>query len=494
MTGPAVKRDVRDDSGVGVITVLLVMAVMSALVITATALTVNNIGNSSRDRQALAAIATSEAGVAQAIQYLRGGNLSALSCIEPAPGALPGPDCQGATQSWTSATNPRQVRVDGGAGGCVASSDCFKVWIGTVQPFVPNCAARHASPPTPCYGRYRIHSTGVSGNGPGARRVAVDVQAAPNNFPLGVFSEQGFSGNGNVGLHSESIFTGGCMVNRQDDSHPGSGVQFQYDSANNRPVIDLFYDQPAAAHAVGNVSSNNTSCMSSSGGNGPIHRAAACNSTFKYDQDGGGAALTGGDGCYGGYTRSDGSRYPTSSKFTAQDLQNVGYRPRGLTDAQYDALKAQAKAEGTYNVTTASLSATLTGLVAAGLTSPVLYWDNSSVSLSATDLPSAFLRALSTSATCGQNSLTIVVTGPGHDLSYQGGNTAPYVAASIFVPDGTLTGVGGRNTIGTVFAKTVDLGGNIDFYLDNCFVNNPPGGALDVQVTGFREDDSTDVN
>jgi len=132
------KRDLRDDSGVGVITVLLVMAVMSALVITATALTVNNIGNSSRDRQALAAIATSEAGVAQAIQYLRGGNLSALSCTEPAPGTPPGSSCQGATQGWTSATNPRQVRVDGGAGGCVASSDCFKVWIGTVQPFVPN--------------------------------------------------------------------------------------------------------------------------------------------------------------------------------------------------------------------------------------------------------------------------------------------------------------------------------------------------------------------
>lgn len=488
------KRDMRDDSGVGVITVLLVMAVMSVLVTTATALTVNNIGNSSRDRQALEAIATSEAGVAQAIQYLRGGNLSALSCTEPAPGTPPGSSCQGATQSWTSATNPRQVRVDGGTGGCVASSDCFKVWIGTVQPFVPNCASRHETPPTPCYGRYRVHSTGFSGNGPGARRVAVDVQAAPANFPLGVFSEQGFSGNGNVGIHSESIFTAGCMSNRQDDSRSGSGTQFQYDSANNRPALDLFYDQPTAAHAVGDVSTSNRSCGSGSGG-GPIHSSTVrCNSTFRYDQSGSGGALTPGDACYGKYTRSDGTVYPTTSQFTAQDLQNVGYRPRGLTDAQYDALRAQAKAEGTYNPTTASLNATLTGLVNAGISSPVLYWDNASVSLGAGDLPSSFLRALSTASSCTQNSLTIVVTGPGHDLSYQGGNTSPFVVASIFVPDGTLTGQGGRNTIGTVFAKTVDLGGNIDFYLDNCFANNPPGGSLDVQVTGFREDDSTDVN
>jgi len=280
------------------------------------------------------------------------------------------------------------------------------------------------------------------------------------------------------------------MSNRQDDSRSGSGTQFQYDSANNRPAIDLFYDQPAAAHAVGDVSTSNTSC----GGNGPIHASSACNSTFKYDQDGSGGPLTSGGGCYGAYTRSDGSVYPTSSKFTAQDLQNIGYRPRGLTDAQYDALRAQAKAQGTYNPTTASLNATLTGLVNAGISSPVLYWDNASVSLNAGDLPSSFLRALSTSPSCTQNSLTIVVSGPGHNLSYQGGNTSPFVVASIFVPDGTLTGTGGRNTIGTVFAKTVDLGGNIDFYMDNCFANNPPGGALDVQVTGFREDDSTDVN
>lgn len=490
------KRDLRDDTGIGIITVILVMAVMTALTITATALTVNNVGNARRDRQALAALATSEAGVAQAVQYLRGSTLAALTCVEPAAGTAPGPTCQAAQPAspappiWTSFTNPNQVRVDGGTGACIASSDCFKVWIGTVKPFVPSCAGRHTSPPTPCYGEYRIHSTGVSGNGPGARRVAVDVRITPYTFPLGVFSEQGFSGNGNVGIHSESIFTAGCMSNRQDDSHPGSGTQFQYDTVAGRAVIDLFYDQPAAAHAVGNVSTSNTSC----GGNREIHGSSACNSTFKYDQDAMGAPLTPGDGCYGAYTRADGTVYPTTSKFTSQDLQNIGYRPRGLTDAEYDALKAQAQAQGTYNATTASLSGTLSALVAAGISSPVLYWDNASVSLSSGSFPSSFLRSLSTNAACGGNSVTIVVTGPGHNLSYQGGNTAPYLVSSIFVPDGTLTGSGGRNTIGTIFAKTVDLGGNIDFYLDNCFANNPPGAALDVQVTGFREDDSTNVN
>jgi len=482
-----------DDRGLGVITVLLVMAVVGALALTATALTINNINNTSRDRQALAAIATSEAGVAQAVQYLRTGSLSQLTCMEPVAGGAPAGACLTNPTGWTSSSAPRQVRLDGAAGACVVQTDCYKVWIGTVQRYVPNCAARHSSPPGSCFGIYRVHSTGISGNGPGARKVAVDVKVSPYSYPLGVFSEQSFSGNGNVGIHSESIFTGGCMQNRQDDSHNGSGTQFSYDSAAGRTVIDLFYDQPAAAHAVGNVSSSNTSC-GSGGGGGPIHNSSVCNSTFPFDQDGGGGTLTSANsGCYQKYTRADGTKYPTSSKFTQTDLESYGYRPRGLTDAQYDALKAQAQAEGTYNLPVGgSYTALLNGLVSAGVTSPVLFWDNGPVSLSSGQVPSTFLRALDTSPTCATNSLTIVVIGGA--LSYQGGNTSPYLSASIFVPDGTLTGSGGRNTIGTIFAKTVDLGGNVDFYLDECFANNPPGATLDAQVTNFREDDGKDLN
>ncbi|MGB8651570.1 MAG: hypothetical protein WCD35_13030 [Mycobacteriales bacterium] len=484
-----------DDRGIAMLTVILMMAVLGALTLTATAVMVNNLGNSSRDRQSLGALASSEAGVAQAVQYLHGASLGSLTCIEPPAGSAPGPTCQGATQSWVSATNPRQVRVDGGTGGCVAASDCFRVWIGTVQKYVPNCPARHASPPGVCYGIYRIHTTGVAGNGPGARRLAVDVKLRPLSYPLGVFSEQSFSGNGNVGIHQESIFTAGCMFNRQDDSQSGSGVQFTWDAANNRPALDLFYDQPESAHAVGDISTSNTSC-GSKGQSGPIHKTAACNPTFKFDQSGGtkAGALTSGDGCYGAYVRSDGSVYPTTSQFTLQNLQSMyGYRPRGLTDAQYDQLRAMAQSEGTYNLATGSINSTLTALANAGISSPVLYWDNGAVSLKSTDFPSSFLRNLDTSGSCTSNNVTIVVTGPG-GLSYQGGNTAPFLSAAIFVPDGTLTGSGGRNTIGTVYAKTIDLGGNIDFYMDQCFANNPPGATVDVQVINWREDDGTDLN
>ncbi len=482
----------RDDAGIGVITVIMVIAVLTAFLITATTMTVNNLGNTQRDRQSLSALSTSVAGVAQATQFLRSGNIGALTCDEPAAGAAPGATCTGAGPSWTSATYPKEVMVEGAAGACLVASNCFKVWIGTVQRYVPNCPGRHASPPTACSGIYRVHSTGLAGGGPSARKLAVDVKVTPYPFPIGVFADS-LSGNGNVGIHYESIFTNGCMMNRQDDSRNGSGVQFAWDNANNRPVLDLIYDQPTAAHATGDISTSNTSCGSGGGGR-PIHSSSICNTTFPYDQDGSGDALTAGDGCYGAFTRSDGTKYPTTSKFTQADLQNYGYRPRGLTDAQYDALRSQAQAQGTYNISTNNISATLASLVSAGITSPILYWDNSSISLRGSDFPAAFLRGLDSSGTCSSNSVTIVVAGPGHDLTYQGGNTSPYLVASIFVPDGQLTGNGGRNTIGTVFAKTLDLGGNVDFYMDSCFANNPPGATLDAQVTTWREDDSKDIN
>lgn len=495
MTKPLLRRRIRrDEAGIGLITVILVMSVVGALSLTATALTVNNVDNTRRDRQALAALATSEAGVAQAILRLRTGNLGALTCLEPAAGAVPGPTCTGATSSWTSATNPQQVRLDGVAGGCVATVECFKVWIGTVKPYSPRCAEQRLTPPQPCSGTYRVHALGVSGSGPGARKLAVDVKASPYSYPMGVFSELSFSGKGHVGIHAESLFTAGCMATRQDDAHSGSGTRFEYDSVAGRSVLDLFYDQPTAAHAVGNVSTSNNSCGSGSGG-APVHLAGPCNPTFRFDQDGswtGASVLVPGDACYGKYVRADGSVYPTTSKFSMADLQSYGYRPRGLTDAQYDALKTQAQASGTYNMTAGSVNAALTNLLAAGVSSPVLYWDNGDVSLSSGDFPAAFLRALDGTAGCTTNSVTVVVAGA--SLGYSGGNSGPSLVSAMFVPDGTLSGRGGFNTIGTLFAKTVDLAGNPDFHVDECFVNNPPGATLDVAVLSFREDDNKDLN
>ncbi len=479
------------DRGLGLVTVMTVMAVISALAITATTLSIKNLDNSRRDRQALAALATGEAGVSQALSFLRTGNLSALTCMEPATGASPTGTCLSTTESWTSSVAPKQVRVDGTAGPCVDSTDCYRVWIGTLQPYTPSCPGRHATPPRPCSGTYRVHATGVSGNGPGARALAVDVQVTPYPYPMGVFAEV-FSGNGNVGIHRQSLFTLGCMVNRQRDDVSGSGTQFEWDPGAGRPVLDLFYDHPAAAHATAQISTDNNSCASA-----PIHTASDCDPLYRFDRSGQGGPLTAGDGCYGAYVRTDGSGtvHPTTSEFTQDELvERYGYRPRGLSDSQYDSLRSQAQGQGTYNIAPGDVYARLTQLAAQGIMSPVLYWDNGDVTLNQRDFPAAFQRTPTTATTCGSQSVTIVVSGPDNDLKYSGGTSAPWLVAAMFVPDGELTGAGGRNTIGTVFAKTLDLGGNVDFFMDQCFASNPPGGTLDVEVVDWREDDGRDLN
>ena len=342
------RERVQGDDGIGIVTVVFVMAIVVAMTVTAVGLAKNNFDNVRGDRQSLTALATSEAGVSQALSFLRSANLASLTCTEPASGALPGSTCQGSGPSWTSASNPMQVRLDGVAGTCTTAADCFKVWIGTVQAFDPACPARRANPPGKCYGIYRVHATGISGNGPGARRVAVDATVSPLSYPLGVFSETDFSGNGNIGIHAESVYTGGCIANRQRDDANGSGFQFQWDSANSRPVLDKFTGRPAAAHAVGGISTGN-SC-GGNGNHGPIHVAGTpCNPLYKFDRSGAGAALTPGDTCHGAFLGST-PTYPTTSAFTATDLQAIGYRPRGLTDAQYGSLKTQAQSFGTYNL------------------------------------------------------------------------------------------------------------------------------------------------
>ena len=483
------------DAGIGVVTVIFVMAVVSALSITAATVTINNLGNTARDRQGLAAMATSEAGVSAAISYLRGGNLGSLTCEISSDPAAPLPaSCLGGTESWTSSTNPKQVRLDGTAGACTAGLDCTKVWIGTLKKYSPGCPESRLTPAQRCTGVYRIHTLGYSGNGPAARRLAVDVEVAPYPYPIGVFTEN-FSGNGNVGVHRMSVFSNGCIKNRQRDDTSGSGFQFEWDSANSRPRLDVVNDQPAAAHTTDLITTSNNVCGDGSGGE-RIHKpgSPACNTQFRYDQSGLGSALTAGDGCHGAYTRADGSKYPTTSQFTPEELARYGYRPRGLTDSQYDALRSQAQAQGTYNIAMGSLNAQLTALANAGIASPVLYWDNGTQSLNMSNIPSVFKRTINNDATnCGTNSLTIVVVGPGNGLNFSGGNTSPYVVASMFVPDGTLVGQGGSNSIGTIFAKTLDLGGNVDFYMDKCFAANPPGATLNVEVVNWREDDSKDV-
>ena len=191
-----------DDAGIGVITVILVVAVLTAFLITATTMTVNNLTSTKRDRQALSALGDVRGRRRPGDPVPAQRQPGALTCLEPAAGAAPGRPAPGPGRAGSarptphrcSSTAPRAPASPATAsrsGSARSSRTCR------------TAPADTPSPPVACFGIYRVHSTGLAGWGPSARKLAVDVQVTPYPFPIGVFAEA-LSGNGNVGVHSRA--------------------------------------------------------------------------------------------------------------------------------------------------------------------------------------------------------------------------------------------------------------------------------------------------
>jgi Tfp pilus assembly protein PilX len=503
-------RDLRTDRGVALATVMLTILVISGFAATVATVSINNMQNSNSDREAGSALGAADAGVAQAIEYLRSNGVAGLTCAEANVST-----CTGQAAGFASPTSPKTIALNSSGTGCTSTTfkNCAKVYITYVTRFAP---------PTVKTGIYAIHSAGTYGTDPGSRNVVVTVSITPDTYPVGVFG-QNVSGNGGTAVYTESLFTLGCVSSLDSTGNlHGNGTSFS--------GIDSYWDQPAAAHSTAGLSTgNNSSCPwgdnsavpTGTGvhGGGSTANAANCpnNTVLNGDQSwsGGLVSPTAGSQCYREYTRSNGTFYPDgvcpagapasstqpdglcdTTLFTTADLQRYGYRPRGLSDTQYQALKARAQANGTYNLASGSIGAALSAAVTNGINDPVLYWDcnaagaacsGGGISIHGSDFPAAFQTAPSTtSCTAGQPIVTIVVENG--SITFQGGNNT-WLDAAVFVPDGSFNGNGGYNLYGTLFSNNLSLGGNQTFQLDNCWLTNFPGAVLNVTQKSFREDD-----
>ena len=480
----------KDDRGAALITTMAIVAVISILTVTVASLGLDNLRNATRDKHSNSALATSEAGVAEAIEFIRSGTvgLSALTCPEPAAGATPSVLCTSNPLRWANPSNPMQVRVDGGVGNCLPSDTCYKVWIGTVTKY---------DPPGQLFGIYRIHSRGEFGNGPGVRSVVSEIKVKPYPFPIGVYGDS-IQGNGTPAIRNESLFTTQCISHRDADSPDGTGgggLKF------NLSGVDLQYDKPPGAHSTNEIWST-TNCPGS-GSSRPVHDTTAgptsdCDPLRPNDQSMHGGPLVMGDGCRRMWTSPATGKiydYPQTSKYTLDDLQEVGYRARGLSDAIYDVLESRARAAGTYWEGTTPPASVWTSLTALNGAQAVLYIKASGeVRINPTDIPDAYFRIENNSGVCTPSNLTIVVEGGGSGLSFgtAGGKTSggKKLVAAMFVPDGAYVSNGNLPIIGSIFANVITMSGTTDFQLDQCFVDNPPSSVLDVKTQRFFEDDA----
>ncbi len=453
----------RADAGSAMILTLMVMALVTALATTVSVVTINNLQSSTRAQQAGSALNAADAGTAQAMTYLRSSGVRDLRCYATST-------C--AANSWGNKTSPTSVSVPGKAG------QSYSVWIEPVAAFPANDP-----------GLYRIHSTGRAA-GSASRMVTLDVEITNSDVPRGIFARS-ISGGGSASVQRESIFSTGCVYDRSKISMaPGE--------------MDLAYGIPIGVHSSQIITESNGTGQYCPTTNKPIHQTGpgACNPSYPYDQDRLGGSLLG-TPCAGTQTT-----YPTY--YGAKNLDGVsgnevvgsylkddptlfklfGIRSPALTQSQIDQLRSTAQAQGNYR-TTSAVGASPDEANA------VMFFDLTGVTATATNARTVDLNDIvgfgrgpnvsDTDAGCVTKSLTIVIEGGNAKL-----NSNQQLAASLFLtspsPYGQVTKANGTaDFIGTIYADTVNLVGNINLSTDKCFMANASPALLSLSPGSYRE-------
>lgn len=442
-------RSPEGDRGAAMLSTIMVLSALAGLGVTVTAISVSNNKSAGRDREAGGALALAEAGVAQAVEYIRATGVGRLTCYETTAQTNPAdPSCAGAV-SWANPIPERSQKVT------VGPNETYRVWITTIQAPAPITAGP---------GTYRIHAEGLTGGAPGSRNVTVDVQVRPFSFPIGIFADS-IVGGGGIHVLKESIFALNC-VNQREKIEFGSG-------------LDMAYGIPPAVHSAQWITTSQHDCASNDRNN--IHAASVCSnrsnlSHDEFDQDNKGGDLSG-TACQG-----SGGSYPQSSYFDEALLKSYGYVKGGLSKAQYDALRSRAQAMGTYYKDTTTF-APITETFATNYPNAVVFFDlrNTGGEVHLTDATLApYARQY-----CGTRSLILVVLGGDIRLNGQAS-----MVGAIFAPDGNIFGSGGLDLLGTMFAKTLrKLSGQSNYSLEQCFFDNFPGPLVEITPIQFREVD-----
>lgn len=444
------------DRGSALVMTMLVLAVLSGLGTTVFVLSSRNLKNAQRDRQATAALADAEAGVAQAVAYMKANGVGGLLCS---------PAC--ASNPWGNSTNPQVVTL--------ATGETYRVWIERIQPFIPGKAD----------GRYRVHSAGMAGSGPGTRTVWQDVSISPFGFPLAVYGDQ-IDAGGTGQILTESLFTAGCVFKR-------SKLQFS--------GVDPVYNIPSAAHSNSIItddqtSNNNTSCPTTNNKN--VHANGVCNDpAYPWDQDSQGGALNG-TTCYHKTLGSSDPSYPETS-FVNDVAKTYGFQQTGLTSAQIDMLRTTSQEQGFYFTNTWQIPTVLrSASTAINYPHPVLFYElqgsgivGQTVDLSQLD-STTYGRPTpvdSSSTYCNGRNFILVVLNGNVKL-----NSNSVLVGSVFAmgpdPNGIVQKANGTtNLIGTIYARHIDLTGTANVNLDDCFLQNLPGNLLNIRPSDFREVD-----
>jgi hypothetical protein len=243
----------------------MVMALVAALATTVAMLSIRNLQSARLSQQGGVAVNAADAGVAQAVSYLRANGVHDLCPRRPST--------TGGLQSSTRASiwprnsaSPASQRPSGCPG----------------QPYSV-VIVTGAAYPTNGSGSYTVYSQGV-GAERAARLVAADITVTGGGTPKGSsYFGHAILGSGNVNVY-QSVFTTGCVYNR-------AHITVHTQDPNGLPLRDA-YGLPPAFHSAQIITDDNGTNVNCSRTIKAIHNTDACAPNQPFDQDVLGGPLT----------------------------------------------------------------------------------------------------------------------------------------------------------------------------------------------------------
>ena len=488
----------RDERGVALVTVILVGAAMTAVVSTASFVTIQEFQAGSQSRRATAALSYAEAGVDRMMQYIRDKTIRGQQRVAGCSDLL-----------TTSGLRSRSLGAPSesfGDGSFKVSATVYDPNATTlenrvpVSPFGPTSPACAAALDTSAYANLYLLITST-GTAPDATRVVRQVvKSRQGGYPVGVYGSS-IEITGSPQTVGASLFSDTNIVGREQLSFTGCDPFFKlsdlWPAATGFPPGGLTEcpgsHAPSAAHAAQTI-------YMKANGTVPEFTAAAPNcsangsgsSQSLWDSDGlnGRAFVPSTSGC------SPWSSTPGTSLFSSRARANVGVPNPGLTEDDYQTYAAAARASGIYCTIGTSTTckrqgadypnqavwqdADIAPIFTSGKRNFVAFFDYTEAGTPATNTLSWKADVASSPApgpVCSSDpavnrSVVIIARNAGMNLE---GNLRVNGA---LIMDGDFRYTGNPVIDGTIISKgTVKLSGTATLTLDDCWANNQNFGG-----------------
>lgn len=497
------------ESGVAMVTVLFIGAVLTVSASTAAYMTIDELRSATDDRKAAEALAYAEAGIDRLILELRRGGLSwgdirEAGCAQP-PLSLP----------------------TGHVGG-VSVNATFDVYLTVYEPSqpaasrtptIPWSAANDAEAPctlrsneVPRQGNPQTFAIISTGRHPTAKRIVrQEVAVTGIGLPIGLYADT-VNTNGNGSALSISLVTPGDIQGREKIGFSGFDPYYRMSDMYDTSRYSVSNEQvPAAAHAVGSI-------YYVQGGGSRQEHPPSPNCVANDSRGDLGQSLWDGSGRGADFSSlppgcspaaaAAGADVPPSSLFSAEDLRRTAPTPQ-LSEQDYLALRDAARSSGLYctHSSTGARTCTVAGQsrsipetvqgTCEGATYPcdgdlaglpnefIAYFEfapgTNPFGVSNEVKWKGAVRGCSYDQAANRAGILIVRNG---SLSIQNG---AYLNGATLVPEGRFDSAGSFTSHGTIIAKELVIRGGATFENSQCWLDNMPGAFLDVSPGRWAE-------